>query len=82
MRKIARSFYESKCYGQRYNKVTNEMEDVYVVLDGSIGSKEYATRQARKILKDDSVVIYNIEVDKSYYKISAENFKKYGERVY
>ena len=81
MRKIGRTFILSKCYAQRFNEQTQEMDDFYFEVFGDYNTKR-ATVYANRKWKDDSILVFNVEKEKQYYKISVENFIKYGERVY
>lgn len=81
MRKIGRTFTLSKCTGSKYNLETKEMEDFYFEIWGRYTPKR-ATSYANKKWKDETIVIFNVEYDEQYYKISIEDFIKYGERVY
>lgn len=81
MRKIGRTFILSKCNAQKFNSQTKEIEDFYFEVYGNYTPKR-ATIYANRKFKDDSILVFNVEQEKQYYKISVENFIKYGERVY
>lgn len=81
MRKIGRTFILSKCYGQVFNPKTKEIDDFYFEVYGNYTPKR-ATVYANRKWKDDSILIFNVEQEKQYYKISVEDFIKHGERVY
>lgn len=80
MRKIRHTYNLSKCSGQRYIFLTNEYEDVYFEVVGKY-TPQRATNYARKIFKDNSIVITNVEIETEVYAISVEDFIKYGERI-
>lgn len=81
MRSIGRAFYWSNCYGQRYNYETQEIEDFSFEVLGNYTPKR-ATGYAQKKFKDNTITIYNVEIEKHYHKMSAEKFLQESERVY
>ena len=80
MRKIRRTFNLSKCTGSKYNYDTQEMEDFYFEVYGNYTPRR-ATNFARKKYKDNTIQIFNVEIESSMYAISPEDFLKYGERI-
>ncbi len=80
MRKIRRTFNLSKCSGSRYNYDTQEFEDYYFEGLGNYTPKR-ATNYARRYFKDNSIQIYDVEIESSMYAVSPEIFLKYGERI-
>ncbi len=80
MRKIRRTFNLSKCNGSKFNYDTQEFEDFYIEFPGNFTAKR-ATNKARKMLKDNSIQIFNVEIESEMWAISPENFLKYGERI-
>ena len=80
MRKIRRTFNWSKCNGQRFNFDSKEYEDFNFEVLGNYSEKR-ATNYARRIFKDNSILITNVEIDSKVYAISAQDFIKYGERI-
>ena len=81
MRSIGRKFYWSKCNGQRYNYQTKEFEDFSFDVLGNYTEKR-ATKYAQRKYKDNSIVIFNVEIEEHYHKMSAEKFLQESERVY
>lgn len=81
MRSIGRKFTWSKCSGQRYNYQTREMEDISFDVLGNYTEKR-ATNYARKFFNDDTIVIYYVELEQHYHKMSAEKFLQESERIY
>lgn len=81
MRSIGRKFYWSNCVGQRYNFETEEFEDFSITILGNY-SPLRATRYAQKQYKDSSIIIFNVEIEEHYHKMSAEKFLEESERVY
>ena len=80
MRKIRRTFNLSKCTGSKFNYETEEFEDFYIELTGNYTPKR-ATNKVRKMLKDNSIQIFNVEIESEMWAISPEDFLKYGERI-
>lgn len=80
MRKIRRTFNLSKCNGFRFNTETEEFEDFYFEVYGNYTTKR-ATNYARRLYKDYSIQIVNVEIESAMYAISPEAFLKYGERI-
>lgn len=80
MRKIRRTFNLSKCTGSRFNYDTSEFEDFYFEVAGNYTAKR-ATNYARKIFKDNSIQIFNVEIESEMWAISPSDFLKYGERI-
>lgn len=81
MRNIGRTFFWSKCDGQRYNYDTKEMEDFSCEFLGNYTPKR-ATKRAQREFKDNTIVIYYVETEAHYHTMSAEKFLEYSERVY
>lgn len=80
MRSIGRTFYWSNCEGQRYNFDTEEIEDFSFTVLGNYTAKR-ATKYARRKFNDDTIVIYYVEIESHYHKMSADKFLQYSERV-
>lgn len=80
MRKIRHTFNLSKCNGSRFNYDTKEFEDFYFEVLGNYSAKR-ATNYARRVFKDNSIQIVNVEIESKMYAISSEDFLKYGERI-
>lgn len=80
MRKIRRTFNLSKCSGTRFNYETKEYEDFYYEVYGNYTPKR-ATNYARRIFKDNSIQIINVEIDSAMYAVSPDVFLTYGERI-
>ena len=80
MRAIRRTFNLSKCTGSKFNYDTQEFEDFYIEINGNYSPKR-ATNYIRKKLKDNSIQIFNVEIESEMWAISPENFLKYGERI-
>ena len=81
MRSIGRKFYWSNCSGQRYNYETKEMEDFSFVVLGNY-TPQRATGYAQRTFKDNTIIIWNVEIEEHYHKMSAEKFLQESERVY
>ena len=80
MRNIRRTFNLSKCTGSRFDYETGEFEDFYIELRGNYTAKR-ATNYIRKKYKDNSIQIFNVEIESEMWAISPEDFLKYGERI-
>ena len=81
MKSIGRAFYWSNCDGQRYNYETKEIEDFSFRVLGNY-TPQRATNYARKKFKDNTIIIYYVELEKHYHKMSAEKFLQESERIY
>ena len=81
MRSIGRKFYWSKCSGQRYNYETQELEDFSFEVLGNYSPKR-ATKYAQRNFKDNTIIVYYVEIEEHYHKMSAEKFLEESERVY
>ena len=81
MKHIGRKFNWSNCYGQKYNYDTKEFEDFSFQVLGNYTEKR-ATNFARKKYKDDSIIIYNVEIETHYHKVPVDVFLENSERVY
>ena len=81
MRSIGRKFVWSKCNGSRYNYQTEELEDFSFDVLGNYTAKR-ATSYARKFFNDTTIVVFNVEYEEHYHKMSAEKFLAESERVY
>ena len=81
MRSIGRKFYWSNCVGQRYNYETKEMEDFSFTVLGNY-TPQRATAYAQRNFKDNTIIIWNVEIEEHYHKMSAEKFLQESERVY
>ena len=80
MRKIRRTFNLSKCSGSKFNYGTKEFEDFYIELPGNYTAKR-ATNFVRKKYKDNTIQIFDVEIQSEMWAISPEDFLKYGERI-
>lgn len=79
---IGRNVTVTHCNGQR---VTNTREGP-VFEDFSIDvygcyTAERATTYVRRLVKDSSIVINNVEHETHHYKMKIQDFIKYGERT-
>lgn len=81
MRSIGRKFYWSNCSGQKYNYKTKEIEDFSFIVLGNY-TPERATKYAQRFFKDNTILIWNVEIEEHYHKMSAEKFLQESERVY
>lgn len=81
MRSIGRTFYWSNCYGQKYNYETQEMEDISFTVLGNY-TPQRATAYAQRKFKDNTIIIWNVEIEEHYHKMSAEKFLQESERIY
>lgn len=81
MRSIGRKIVTSKCNGQKFNYSTEESEDFYSEIYGMF-TPQAATKYLQKKFADTSILIYNVEFEEHYYKMSLENFISNSERVY
>ena len=81
MRNIGRTFYWSKCEGQKYNYETEEVEDFSYTVLGNFTPKR-ATSHLQRVFKDNTIIIYYVEIEKHYHTMSAEKFLNESERIY
>lgn len=81
MRNIGRTFYWSKCEGQKYNYETEEVEDFSYTVLGNFTPKR-ATSYLQRVFKDNTIIIYYVEIEKHYHTMSAEKFLNESERIY
>lgn len=81
--KVGRNVTISRCNGQRLNSNnsdTHEFVDFSIDLYGTY-TVERATRFARRITGDKSIIINNIEHETGYYSMDLETFMRYAERT-
>lgn len=81
--KVGRNVTISHCNGQRLNSHdTDTVEFVDYSFDVyGCYTTERATRFARRITGDTSIVINNVEHETSYYCMDLETFIRYAERT-
>lgn len=81
MRSIGRKFCWSNCSGMRYNYDTKEFEDFSCTILGNYTPMR-ATKYVQKNYKDETIIIFNVEIEEHYHKMSAEKFLQESERIY
>lgn len=79
--RVGRNVTVSHCYGQRYkNDTSGQPEFVDYVID-IYGTyvPERATRFARRLTGDKTIVINNVETETGYYAMDLEEFMKFAK---
>lgn len=81
--KIGRNVTISHCHGQHLN--TNVDPPEFMDFDYDVYgcyTKERATRYARRVFGDSSIVINNVEHETEYYAMTIEEFVNYAQKGY
>lgn len=78
--KIGRNVRITHCDGQRLNQDTKEFEDYHIDFVG-VYDEDRATRYARRIEHDKTIVITHVELETHYYSMDVFDFIRYAERT-
>ena len=81
--KVSRNVTISHCNGQCINPTSKdppEFVDFCIDLYGTY-TEQRATRQARRITGDNTIIINNVEYETHFYTMSIDDFVKQAERT-
>lgn len=78
--KVGRNVSVSHCNGQRLNSNTGEFEDFSFSVFG-VYLEDRATRYARRIFGDKTIIITNVVVETHYYSMTVDTFLALAERT-
>lgn len=79
--KIGRNVSVSHCHGQRLNSSIDppDFEDFSFSVFGCY-TEQRATRFARRVFGDSSIIINNVEIETRYYSMTIQNFINHAVR--
>lgn len=80
MARLGRTVYVTHCKGIGFDE-NNEQFIIDVDVPGNVKDLNKANYRVRKLLKNDKVLVKEIETTAKYYSMTVENFIKYADMV-